>query len=325
MNHGAEASLWRKRLLAFAILYTVWGSTYLAIRFGLEADLPPALFAGLRLVPAGLILLATARLRGASLVITRRDYATVAAVGVLLLCGGMYFCFMAEELIPSGLAALVVAMVPLWIATAEWFVPGMDRPTARGVVGLLTGFAGLGILLWPRLAAVRVARAELLGMAVMVAGSWLWTAGSVLSKRRPVKVDAFVATGYEMLTAGVLLSVLGLARGEAPRLLRVTTAGWAALAYLVLFGSCIAFTAFVWLMRHAPASKVMTYAYVNPVVAVLLGWGAGRLGLLARPEPIDGWVYAGMAVIVSGVALATTAPTRAAPTVAPAVVPGAAK
>jgi drug/metabolite transporter (DMT)-like permease len=237
----------------------------------------------------------------------------------------MYFCFMAEELIPSGLAALVVAMVPLWIATAEWFVPGMDRPTARGVVGLLTGFAGLGILLWPRLAAVRVARAELLGMAVMVAGSWLWTAGSVLSKRRPVKVDAFVATGYEMLTAGVLLSVLGLARGEAPRLLRVTTAGWAALAYLVLFGSCIAFTAFVWLMRHAPASKVMTYAYVNPVVAVLLGWGAGRLGLLARPEPIDGWVYAGMAVIVSGVALATTAPTRAAPTVAPAVVPGAAK
>lgn len=293
-----------KLVLAFLTLYVVWGSTYLAIRIGLQAELPPALFAGLRLVPAGLILLGFALSRGVKPRISPRDYRTTAIVGVFLLCGGMYGTFLAEIYIPSGLAALIVALLPLWIALAETLVPGMERPSAMGVAGLVVGFTGLGILLYPKLAGLHLAGRELTGIAIQIGATWLWTAGSVISKRRPVKADAIVATGYEMLTAGAVLVALGLALGEAPRF-TLTPAGAGALLYLITIGSCLAFTAFVWLLRHAPASKVMTYAYVNPVVAVFLGW-------LVLREPLDGWMVAAMAVIIAGVAITTSAPTRPA-------------
>lgn len=295
-------------IAAFAALYLVWGSTYLAIRAGLEAELPAALFAGLRVVPAGLILLAFSKARGASLRVTFDEYRIVATVGLLLLVGGMYSTFLAERFIPSGLAALVVALLPLWVALAESVLPGMDRPTVRGYAGLVIGFAGLGVLLAPRLTGIAGTPKELLGIATQILGTWLWTAGSVFSKRHPVKTDALVATGYEMLTAGVVLLVIGTVKGEWADF-TVSTRGMTALAYLILMGSCVAFTAFVWLLRHAPASKVMTYAYVNPVIAVFLGWTAGKLGFVSA-EPIDGWVLAGMAIIVAGVALTTSAPTR---------------
>jgi len=299
-----------KLVAAFGTLYVVWGSTYLAIRVGLEADLPPALFAGARLLPAGLLLLAIARLRGRSLRIAFNEYRIVAVVGVLLLCGGMFSTFLAERVIPSGLAALVVALLPLWVALAESLVPGMDRPTARGYLGLVIGFVGLGVLVAPRLTGISGTRSELVGIGILIVGTWLWTAGSILSKRKPVKVDAMVATGYEMLTAGAVLLAIGTVAGQWPAF-ALTPKGLAALLYLILIGSCVAFTAFVWLLRNAPASKVMTYAYVNPVIAVFLGWSAGRLGLVP-PEPVDGWVIAGMAIIVAGVALTTSAPTRPA-------------
>lgn len=305
-----------KLVAAFAALYVVWGSTYLAIRIGLEAELPPALFAGLRLVPAGLLLLAFARARGARLRIRFDEYRVVATVGILLLVGGMYSTFLSERSIPSGLAALIVALLPLWVALAESFVPGMDRPTARGYLGLVIGFAGLGVLMAPRLTGIAGTPRELIGVATQILGTWLWTAGSILSKRRPVKADALVATGYEMLTAGAVLLAIGTLKGEWPAF-TLTASGGLALAYLIVFGSCVAFTAFVWLLRHAPASKVMTYAYVNPVIAVFLGWTAGRLGLVP-PEPVDAWVLAGMAIIVAGVALTTSAPTRPGALPAPA-------
>jgi drug/metabolite transporter (DMT)-like permease len=300
-----------KLIAAFAALYVVWGSTYLAIRMGLEASMPPSLFAGLRLVPAGLLLLGFSRLRGISLRIRWAEYRIVAVVGILLLVGGMYSTFLSERAIPSGLAALIVAMLPLWVALGESLVPGMDRPSARGYLGLVVGFLGLGVLMAPRLTGIAGTPRELLAVGMQILGTWLWATGSIVSKRRPVKADALVATGYEMLTAGVVLLGIGTLRGEWPHL-TLTPSGIGALAYLIIFGSCIAFTAFVWLLRHAPASKVMTYAYVNPVIAVFLGWTAGRLGLV-RPEPVDGWVIAGMAVIVAGVALTTSAPTRPAP------------
>lgn len=297
-------------MTAFGALYLVWGSTYLAIRIGLEAEMPPALFAGLRLVPAGLLLLAFARARGTRLRIAFDEYRLVAAVGILLLVGGMYSTFLAERFIPSGLAALIVALLPLWVALAESVLPGLDRLTGRGYLGLLIGFAGLGVLMAPRLTGIAGTPTELLGVGTQIVGTWLWTAGSILSKRRPVKADALVATGYEMLTAGFVLLVIGTAKGEWAGL-SVTGPGVGALAYLIIFGSCVAFTAFVWLLRHIPASKVMTYAYVNPVIAVFLGWAAGSLGLV-RPEPVDIWVLAGMSIIVAGVALTTSAPTRPA-------------
>ncbi|MDO9556309.1 MAG: EamA family transporter [Coriobacteriia bacterium] len=293
-----------KLIVAFGVLYVVWGSTYLGIRIGLQAGMPPALFAGLRLVPAGLLMLAFAKWRGQSVRIPLSEYRIVATVGVLLLVGGMYFTFLAERSIPSGLSALIVALLPLWIALAEYALPGMDRPSARGILGLVIGFTGLGVLMAPRITGIHGTPEQFLGIGLQVLGTWLWTGGSVLSKRRPVKTDAIVATGYEMLTAGVVLLFIGTVLGEWNGF-AITPSGAGALAYLIIMGSCVAFTAFVWLLRNAPASKVMTYAYVNPVIAVFLGW-------LVLREPIDGWVLAGMAIIVAGVALTTSAPTRPA-------------
>ena len=291
-----------KVIAAFATLYIVWGTTYLAIRIGLDAQWPPAAFAGLRLLPAGLILLGISRLRGVPLRVSVSDRRTVVAVGLLLLVGGQYGTYLAEQYIGSGLAALIVALLPLWIAGAESLLPDMERPTARGYAGLVLGFAGLGILLLPRMAGISGSGTELLGIGIEIVATWLWTTGSIVSKRRPVKADALVATGYQMIAASALLITIATVQGEWSRI-TFTPAGVWSLLYLIVVGSCVAFTAFVWLMRHVPASKVMTYAYVNPVVAVFLGW-------LVLSEPIDGWVIAGMAVIVAGVALATSAPTR---------------
>lgn len=293
-----------KLVVAFAVLYVVWGSTYLGIRIGLDAALPPALFAGARLASAAVILLAFARWRGSSLSIPLSEFRIVSTVGIFLLVGGMYFTFLAEQSIPSGLASLIVALLPLWTALAEYLLPGMERPSARGILGLVVGFSGLGILMVPRLSGIHGTTEEFIGIGIQILGTWLWTAGSMYSKRNPVKTDSLVATGYEMGVAGVVLLVIGTVLGEWPAFV-LTPKGVGALIYLSVMGSCVAFTAFVWLLNNAPASKVMTYAYVNPVIAVFLGW-------IVLKEPVDGWVAAGMAVIVAGVALTTSAPTRPA-------------
>lgn len=295
-------------ILAFAIVYVVWGSTYLGIKVGLNEGMPPSLFGGLRLIPAGVLLLLIARWRGGSLAISRRDFSTTAAVGLCLLVGGMYSTFLSEQFISSSLAALVVAAAPLWMALAEGVLPGMDRPTPRGVIGLVVGLAGLVLLIGPRVGGVSGTPAELLGIAIQIIGTWLWVTGSIVSKRRPLHVDGTVATGYEMLVAGVALVSIGTLRGEWASF-HPTPAALGALAYLSIIGSAVAFTAFMWLIRNVAGSKVMTYAYVNPVVAVALGYVAGFVGLLAEPERLDLWGLAGMAVIVVGVALTTSAPT----------------
>lgn len=289
-------------------LYVVWGTTYLGIKVGLDAELPPALFAGLRCLPAGAILLGIARMRGVELKVRWSDMRIIAIIGILLLVGGQYGTFLAEQRIPSGLAALVVALLPLWIALAESALPDMRRPGALGWLGLVIGFSGLGILIWPRLAGLETGQAELVGIATQILATWLWTTGSVVSKRRPVDVDPMVVTAYEMFAAGIVLVVLGTALGEWGQL-TLTPKGAGALAYLTIVGSCIGFMAFVYAMQHLPASKVMTYAYVNPVIAVFAGWLAGRVGLVP-PEPVDGSMLVGMAVIVAGVALAIASPTR---------------
>lgn len=303
-----------KLVAAFATLYVVWGTTYLAIRIGLDADMPPAGFLALRLIPAGLLLLGFARLRGTSLRVSVRDRRTIIAVGLFLLLGGQYFTYLAEQHIPSGLAALIVALLPLWAAAIDSVLPDMERPTWRGYLGIALGISGLGLLLYPRLTGIAGGETELLGVGLQILATALWTAGSFVSKRRPVKTDAIVATAYEMLTAGAVLSVIATIGGEWSQV-TLTPSGVGALVYLILIGSCVAFTAFVWLLRNVPTSKVMTYAFVNPVVAVLLGW-------VVLSEPLDIWVIAGMSVIVAGVALTTTAPTRP-PRRAPAHSPNA--
>jgi drug/metabolite transporter (DMT)-like permease len=289
-------------------LYVVWGTTYLAIKTGLDADLPPALFAGLRLVPAAAIMFVLARLRGPSLKLHPRELRIVSIAGILLLVGGQYGTFVAEQFVPSGLAALVVALLPLWIALAESVFPDMQRPGPMGWLGLVVGFTGLGILLWPHLLNVQTGVKELVGIGIQIIATWLWTAGSIYSKRNPVKADGILVTAYEMLIAGLVTLGIGTLLGEWRELV-LTPKGVAALTYLIIFGSCIAFTAFVYALANLPASKVMTYAYVNPVIAVFAGWLAGSLGIVPA-EPVTAATIVGMVVIVSGVALTTAAPTR---------------
>jgi len=294
-------------ILAMLILYIVWGTTYLGIKVGLDADLPPALFAFARQIPAALIMFGIAAWRGSKLKINGRDLRTACIAGILLIVGGQYFTFLAEQHVPSGLSALIVALVPLWIALAESLFPDMRRPSALGWLGLVIGFSGLGILVWPRLMGVSAGPGELLGIGTQIVGTWLWTAGTIYGKRNPAKADSFVLTAYETLIAGGVLLVIGTLLGEWPRF-HVDAKGFAAIAYLAILGSVVAFTAFNYALKHLTASKVMTYAYVNPVIAVFAGAAAGRIGLV-DPEPIQAATLIGMVVIVAGVALTTTAPT----------------
>ncbi len=296
-----------KVIWSMLILYVVWGTTYLAIKVGLDANLPPALFAGLRLVPAAAIMFVLARVRGRTLRLHPRELRIVSIAGILLLVGGQYGTFVAEQFVPSGISALVVALLPLWIALAESAFPDMQRPGRLGWLGLVVGFTGLGILLFPHLTGVQAGTRELLGIGIQILATWLWTAGSIYSKRNPVRADGMVVTAYEMLIAGAVTLAIGTLLGEW-RGFEITAKGAGALAYLTIFGSCIAFTAFLYALAHLPASKVMTYAYVNPVIAVFAGWAAGSVGLVP-PEPIVMSTLVGMAVIVAGVALTTAAPT----------------
>jgi len=291
-----------------AIMYVVWGTTYLAIKIGLDSALPPTLFAGIRQVPAAAIMFGIAAWRGAALKISPRDLRISAIVGILLIVGGQYFTFLAEQNVPSGISALVVALLPLWIALAESAFPDMHRPGRLGWIGLAIGFTGLGVLLAPRLIGVSAGPGELGGIGVQIVGTWLWASGSIYSKRNPVSADNMVMTAYEMLAAGAVLLALGSVLGEWPRFI-VTPKGFWALAYLAVIGSAVAFTAFTYALHNLPASKVMTYAYVNPVIAVFAGALAGRIGLVP-PEPITASTLVGMVIIVSGVALAVSAPPR---------------
>ena len=204
-------------ILAMLILYVVWGTTYLGIKVGLDAKLPPALFAFWRQLLAAAIMFGIAAWRGARLKIDARDLRTACIAGILLIVGGQYFTFLAEQRVPSGLSALIVALIPLWIALTESFFPDMRRPGKLGWLGLAIGFSGLAILVWPRLHGVTTGPSELVGISTQIVGTWLWTAGTVYSKRHPVKADSFVLTAYETLIAGGVLLVIGTLAGEWPR------------------------------------------------------------------------------------------------------------
>lgn len=278
-------------LLAFATVYLVWGSTYLAIRIGVE-HLPPALFAGTRFVCAGLILVSIARLGGNPLPSARRDWSMIAVTGLLMLVGGNGLVTWAEQWVPSNQAALIVATSAFWMAGFGALGVAGDRLGRGTLAGLVLGFLGVGLLVHDGLGA---ALGRPAGYLAVLMAALFWAAGSVLSRRYPVACSTLVYAGLQSLIAGAALLLIGIVRGEPARW-QWHGEGLAALAYLIVFGSCIAYAAYFWLVRQVTPAQLGTYAYVNPAVAVLLGW-------LILGESLSGLQLFGTVVILAGVVL----------------------
>jgi drug/metabolite transporter (DMT)-like permease len=299
MKAASTASI----VLAFASVYFFWGSTYTAIRIG-AAEMPAPLLAGTRFLIAGTILLGWCRWRGLRLVWPRKTMLMLGLVGLLLLGGGNLGLIYAEETVPSGLAALVLAVIPLYVALIEMVLPGGEPLPARGWLGLLLGFAGLAALLWPSLHDGFGGDPALLwALAALLAGGLCWAIGSIVSRRARLEVNSFVAAAWQMIAAGSFSTLLGSALGQWPQF-HLTASAIGSLAYLITGGSLLGYTGYIYLIEHVPVGKVSSYAYVNPVVAVLLG----IFLLHERPGPAE---FAGMAGIVVAVFLLTTARVKA--------------
>jgi drug/metabolite transporter (DMT)-like permease len=288
----------RARLLAaFAAVYVIWGSTYLAIRFAVET-LPPLLMAGTRFIVAGAILLLWARLRERN-GSTRTDWRNGIVSGGLLLLGGNGCVVWAEQRVPSGIAALLVAVVPVWVVLLEWIAPGGRRPRMAVFAGLALGLVGLALLVG--VDALRGGgTVDPAGAAVLMAGSLSWAVGSLFIKGSAKPTSGSIGAGTQMFAGGVLLCAVGILAGEPAQLdiAHASSRSLLALLYLVTFGSLIGFTAYLYMLAHTTAAKAATYAYVNPVVAVLLGWAFAG-------EPVTTRTLAAAAVILAGVAMIT--------------------
>jgi drug/metabolite transporter (DMT)-like permease len=296
-GRAPEAPPTRAKLIAaFAAVYLIWGSTFLAIRYAIET-MPPLLMAGVRFLVAGAMLYAWAAVRE-KVRPTRAQWIGTAIVGGLLLTGGNGAVSWSEQYVPSGLAALVVANTPLWMVLFEWARPGGDRPTARVVAGIALGFSGLVLLVGP---------GEIMGgsavdprsAVVLLFGTLAWAAGSIYSRSLRLPSSPRLSTGMQMLAGGGLLVVVGLLIGEGSRvdLDAISLKSALALGYLIFFGAIVGFTAYIWLLTVSTAARVSTYAYVNPVVALLLGWALADEPLNARTVLAAGVILAGVAVI----------------------------
>ena len=301
-------------VLGFLSIYLIWGSTYLAIRYAIET-LPPLLMAASRWIVPGLAFILWARVREKAPLPTAEHWKTTAIIGIFLLVGGNGIVSWAEQWVPSGWAALLIATVPLWMALLQW---GAARAQGRShslaplaVFGILLGFTGVGILLAASgqvsgfVNGTEVDSRSIFGSFMLVLAALLWAIGSLYSRKAALPSSPILATGMEMLCGGIALLVLGTFAGEWSRvhLGQVSSRSFLALVYLMIFGSVLGFSAYVWLLRVSSPEKVSTYAYVNPAVAVFLGWIAGG-------EPVTAGVLAATAVIVGSVVLITSARRR---------------
>lgn len=300
MHSAQRPSRWMV-ILAFGLVYLLWGSTYLAIDIAVQT-IPPALMCGLRFTVAGIIMLAVCAATGRKILYSARQIALAAVVGLLLLMGGNLTLSYAELAVSSGLAALIIAITPLWFLVLDSLLLGDHHISRRGKTGLLLGIAGLFVLVWPQLEAGTLGRRELWASISLIGGSFSWALGSVLSKRWQSGMDVFSATGWQVLAAGAGNFVFAIFAGDFSRVVW-TSRSLAAVGYLVVCGSWIGYTAYIWLLEHVPTSKVSTYAYVNPVVAVFLGW-------LILHEKVDRFILAGSAIVVLSVILVTSAKVR---------------
>jgi drug/metabolite transporter (DMT)-like permease len=287
-------------IAAFAALYLIWGSTYLGILFAIQS-IPPFLMAGARFLSAGLIMFAIARTQG-PLRSTWAEWRTALIVGACLLLGGNGGVTLSEKFIESGLASLIVATVPIYITLLGWLCGMTPRPAPIVWVGLAGGFLGVAILLGP---ALRFSSGggthPAVGMSILLLSSFIWSAGSLYSRTARHSASPFLGVAQQMFCGGVLLLVVGLFVGE-PRNFHpgnITTLSLGAFAYLVLIGAIVGYTAYFWLLRHCDPAKVATYAYVNPIVAVLLG-------ALFAQETITLRTLLAAALIIGSVALIIT-------------------
>lgn len=290
-------------ILCFALVYLFWGSTYLGIDIAVER-IPPALMCGTRFTIAGVFMLAYCGLRGKRILYAPRQLWHMAAVGVLLLMGGNLTLAYAETRVASGLAALIIAVTPLWFLVLDSLLLGDHHIASRGKAGLGLGVVGLVVLLSPDLMATgSFGRSQLWASLSLLLASFSWALGSVLAKKwKSPEVDPFSATAWQMIAAGIANLLFAVALRDHSRAVW-TTRGLGAIVYLIVCGSWIGYTAYIWLLGHVPTSKVSTYAYVNPVVAVFLGW-------LILHEPITPNILAGSAIVVASVALVTSAEVK---------------
>lgn len=303
-------------IAAYAAVYVVWGSTYLAINFAI-ATLPPFLMAGARFLVAGLVLYVWMRARGAVRP-SAAQWKVATIIGAFLLLGGNGAVVWAEQFVPSGITALLVATLPLWMALLGWLGPDRRRPTPRVSLGLLVGMVGIVVLVGPGALVGQGGNVDIVGAAVLMFGSLAWAAGSLYARRAATPPSPQLGTAMQMLSGGLLLVVLGLATGEGRGLDAgaISASSVSALLYLIVFGSLLGFSAYVWLLRVEPPTRVSTYAYVNPVVAVGLGW-------LFAGEALTSQTLLAAAIIIGAVVLIVTTPKPAAVR-APAVPPSAA-
>lgn len=280
---------------AFAAVYVIWGSTYLAIRYAV-ATMPPFLMVGTRFLASGAMLYGWSRWQGEPKP-TVAQWRDAGITGFLLLCCGNGAVAWAEQRVPSGLAALLVAIVPLWVVILDWFRPHGSRPTLSIVAGVIVGLAGLVVLVGPNTITGH-GLVDRTAAGVLVLASLAWAAGSVYNRYGARPVSAVMSTGLQMLAGSAFLIIAGVALREPSALHpnHVSSASWFGWLYLVTFGSLVGFTAYVYLLRAVSPAKASTYAYVNPVVAVFLGWAIAGEAVTAR-------TLVAAAVIIGGVAM----------------------
>src|SRR6202167_4732868 len=301
MHSAQRPSRWMV-ILAFGLVYLFWGSTYLAIDVAVQS-IPPALMCAVRFSIAGVVMLAVCAATGRTIFYSARQIALASVVGLLLLMGGNLTLSYAELSVSSGLAALIIAITPLWFLVLDSLLLGDHHISARGKTGLILGIAGLVVLFWPELhSSSSLGRREFWASLSLLGGSFSWALGSVLSKRWQSGMDVFSATGWQVTAAGAGNLLFALVVGDFSHV-SWTGRGVGAVLYLVVCGSWIGYTAYIWLLEHVPTSKVSTYAYVNPVVAVFLGW-------LVLHERVDRFIVMGSVIVVVSVILVTSAKVK---------------
>ena len=295
-------------LLSFACVYLFWGSTYLAMRYGVEV-LPPFVLGSLRFLMAGVLMLAGAAALRMKVWPSRQELVRLVVIGVLMLGCGNTSVIWSEQYLPTGLAALIVAVIPLYAALIEIFLPRGEGLRVKGWIGVCMGFAGLVFLLWPGLReGLRGDSRQIIAAAVLLGGALCWTSASIISRRSSFRLGGFVVAGWEMLFGGVF-NVLMMLATKGYHGAQWGLQAWASTLYLVTFGSILTYSAYVYLLKHVAVSKVATYAYVNPVIAVILG----VIFLKERFVVVE---YIGMAAILVAVFLVTSSKMKSgAPTV----------